>query len=213
MITIATVSVQDYQGRGAEYTAKLFDAVRRNITLPWRGVVLTDDPAIAPDGIEAKTVPAGLPGWWNKLALHKAGMLPAGEQVLYFDLDSLIVGNIDEIASYCGEFATLKDFFFPAHYQSSVMSWEAGRTNQIWDAFEKTGYPTWNRHGDQGWVESFVPRADLLQGMFPRQIASYKVSCQAGPPAEMRICCFHGLPRPHMVDTAWVRKAWNGDST
>lgn len=212
MITIAAVQTGDYCGRGGEYVRKLFDGVRRNITVPWKGVVLTDDPATVPEGIEARPVLPGITGWWNKLQMFAPWAFEPGEQVLFMDLDTVIVGSIDDIASYCGKFAILKDFYFPEHYGSCIMSWEAGTCNHIWQQWDEGGRPSFDPNGDQRWIESMMPKVDFWQSMFPGQIASYKANCQIVRPPKLRICCFHGLPRPHMVETDWVRKSWNGDN-
>ena len=64
-------------------------------------------------------------GWWNKLYLFKDGLFPKGDRILYFDLDTVITGRLDEIASYDGNFAILRDWLEPEIVNSSVMAWQA----------------------------------------------------------------------------------------
>ncbi len=211
MINIVAVQTGNYQDRGAEYVRKLFKGIERNITVPWKGVLFTDDPSTAPEGIEVRAAMPGLKGWWHKLELFAPWAFEPGEQVLFSDLDAVVIGNIDDIASYCGKFAICRDFYFPEHYGSCLMSWEAGTCNHIWETWDKNGRPDFDPHGDQRWIESMMPKVDFWQEMFPGQVVSYKAGCKAGPPSRMKICCFHGLPRPHMVDVPWVTQAWNGE--
>lgn len=59
-----------------------------------------------------------LPGWYAKLELfHMTG------PVLYFDLDTVITGDLSEIASYPHQFTMLRDFTHPEYPASGVMAW------------------------------------------------------------------------------------------
>lgn len=213
MITVAAVHAGDYLGRGTEYVANLFSAVRRHLSVPWRGVCLTDNTASVPEGIEALPLPGGMaPSWWTKLAMFSPGMFKPGERVLYLDLDSVIIGSPDDFAAYRGRLAIMSDVFHPEHYQSSIMAWEAGTLDGIWNTWDRGGRPTFDRRGDQRWIEQMAPGADRWQELLPGQMASYKRDCafQGGPPNDARLIIFHGLPRPHEVETPWVQKAWSG---
>ena len=67
--------------------------------------------------------------------------------------------------------------------------------------------------GDQGflmWALKASP-PDLLQDLYPNQIASYKVSGGLLAP-QTRICCFHGRPRPHEVTDGWPQALWVGNT-
>ena len=78
---------------GVDYTHRLYNMVRRNTTRDFTFYVLTDQVDRYPNykTIELNTDEVG---WWNKLQMYKKGMLPDGEY-LYFDLDVVIVDNID----------------------------------------------------------------------------------------------------------------------
>jgi len=211
MIAVAAVSVGNYLGQGRLYVDNLFKAVSRHLSMPWRGVCLTDDPSSLPEGIEPLAPPAMPPSWWHKLGLHQPGLFAPGERVVFLDLDTLILGSMDDIASYRGKFAIMSDVFHPEHCQSAVMCWEAGTTDHIWTIWDRGGRPSFDRRGDQAWVEQMMPGADRLQSLFPGQIVSYKADCfLRGRPDDARLCVFHGQPRIHDVDTPWVREAWNG---
>lgn len=213
-LNIVCVQAGNYVGRGAEYVNILHDMCVRNLAEGFRGkfTCFTDDQTGLHPAIIARDLPhPGLHGWFNKIALFKPGVFDADDRILYLDLDTLITGRLDEIASYDGEFAILADFFKPTHgpfsgLQSGVMSWRGGFGAHIWEAFEKAGFPAGDG-GDQEFIRAVHPHADLWQSMFPGLFVSYK-GTGGSVPEKASVCCFHGEPRPHDVTKGWVPKVW-----
>lgn len=199
MITFAAVNVQNFEGRGAEYVANLFRGIARHMPEEWRGVCLTDDPGCVPYGVEAAEVPGGLIGWWSKMALFRPGMFRSGERVVYFDLDTVIVGDLSDLASYRGRFAMLRDVA-SSPYGSGIMAFEAGACNRIWTEWEAKGRPR-DRFGDQKWIGYIEPDCDGLNHLYPGQLASFKLDVMrlGGVSDDTRAVYFHGSPRPHEV--------------
>ncbi len=206
-VTFVCVNAGNYLGRGAEYVNILFDSVMRNLPMEKRGrfVCFTDDNDGLHHGIETRALPHGLKGWFNKLWLFKRGHFEDGERLVFLDLDTVIMSNIQLLVDYRGDFAILRDFFRPDGYGSGVMAWEANTYCHIWDDYEAASFPD-IEGGDQIWIEPRVPDADRIQDLFPGLVCSYKV--ERGRMPEASICCFHGLPRPHEVDDDWVRQMW-----
>lgn len=204
----------NYLGRGAEYVNKLADMVKRNMPplSSWKFSCVTDDPAGLDAGINVIPLPGDLKGWWGKLYLFKRGLFPDGARMIFLDLDTLIVGRLDEIIGYRGQFATLRDFYHPSRVGPAVMLWEAGDyTSAIWEEWDAQGRPL-NPLGDLGVINNldqgrFASRADKLQSLYPNAFVSYKVSCNPYPPQGTKVVCFHGLPRPHEVE-GWVADVW-----
>lgn len=215
MLNIVCVNAGNYLGRGAEYVNNLFDMVARNLAEGYAGRFLcfTDDPSGLDPHIGFRELPNGLMGWWNKLYLFSPGLFEDGDRVLYFDLDTVITGRLDEIAAYSGEFAILKDFFrqqgWASHelpLQSAVMAWAAGTNTNLWTDYVDSGFPT-IPGGDQAWIASRDPKVEFWQDLFPGLFVSYKVTGGAVP-SKASVVCFHGEPRPHQVTTGWVPKVW-----
>lgn len=192
------------------YVVHLKNMVARNLEagFPGRFVCFTDRPDELPDTIETAPLPADLPGWWSKLALFREGLFPEGDRVLFLDLDTLITGPIDKLATYDGPFAILRDFYRPNGFQSSIMAWQAGEQTEIWESYERAGCPMDNPGGDQAWIELHAckGRVRLWQTLFPGMFVSYKQS--KGIPAEASVVVCHGRPRPHEVTEGWVPKVW-----
>lgn len=183
--------------------------VRQLLSVPYRLTQKRDlRPEIQDDKARTK-LPVDLVGWWNKLYLFKHGVLDG--RVLYIDLDTVIVGSLDELASYSGDFCILRDFYRPTNYGSGLMSWKAGpAVSAVWDRFVEEGLPN-VRRGDQAWIQKCLPDADFFQDLYPGQTLSYKLHCLKRPPLPgSRVICFHGKPRPHEVlDLPWM-EAWEG---
>lgn len=205
-LQIVCVQSGNYQGRGAEYVNILYDSVRRNLSNKTEGkfVCFTDNPVGLDEGIETRPLPGGLDGWWNKLWLFSPDLFPACDRIVYFDLDTLVIGGLDDLVKYDGGFAILRDYYRPNGLQSSVMLWEAGTNTNIWLDWRGQKLPG----GDQEWIEWFVTDARCLQDIFPGMFASLKVDCKPYPPAGAKVIVFHGEPRPHNCASPWVKEVW-----
>jgi uncharacterized Rossmann fold enzyme len=201
MLRIVCVNWRNYCGRGEEYVAKLHDMVRRNLPEGHEGVFEVFDDA---------RLPPGLNGWFNKLWLFSPGLWPDGDRIVYFDLDTLITGRLDELVAYDGDFAILHNLLdphvnAPGDYQSAVMLWRAGFGHHIWENYEAAGFPNVEK-GDQAWIEAQLERCDIIQRLYPGLAVSYK-GTGGRLPARASIVCFHGKPRPHEVG-GWAQEVW-----
>ncbi len=212
--TFVCVNHGNYCDRGAEYVNNLYDMVARNLSpnIKCKFVCLTDSPEGLNQNIVAMPLPDDVSGWWGKLYLFKDGLFPANERMVYFDLDTLIVNNIDDIVAYDGDFAILRDFYYPIREAPGVMMWRSGVWTEIWEVWEELGRP-FNDIGDLGWfnyIKHSMPKFDILQDLFPNKFVSYKQECTIAPPNSSAVVCFHGLPRPHEV-AGWVADVWKVD--
>jgi hypothetical protein len=184
--------------------------VRRNLADGFEGefVCFTDQADQLDKGIVVRPLPANLPGWWSKLALFRDDLFPAGDRVIFFDLDTVITGRLDELAAYAGPFAILRDFYRPSGMQSSVMLWSSGEQREIWQSYTEAGWPMRDPGGDQAWIERHACEGKIrfLQTLFPEMFVSYKQI--KGAPDRASVVVFHGKPRPHEVTTGWVPQVW-----
>lgn len=187
MLNVICVNNNDYLGRGGEYVSRLYRGVRRHLSAPHSFHVLTE-----------KDIPEGCPGWWAKLAMFQPARFKG--RCLYFDLDTVIVGDLGDLAGYCGAFAGIDDFYQPERLQSGVMAWQAGAADHVWTKWEEAGKPSFSPRGDARWIEFQMLYADRLQTIVPDQIVSFKAHCGDGIPKGARVVCFHGLPRPHALE-------------
>lgn len=178
MLNIVCINQDNYLGRGDWYVEKLRNGIEANCTVPYKFRVLTD---------------TGESGWWSKLTLFKPDTFKAGERILYFDLDTWIMGNIDFLANYNGPLAGLRNFYQLRNLASGILAFEAGKYTKIWDKWVQIGRPKLSG-GDQMFINMMIPEGARLQDLFPNKIYSYKVH---GVPKDAAVVCFHGKPRPH----------------
>ena len=117
--------------------------VSQNLNIPHRFICVTEDNEGIESGIDIIDLPKEpeLKYWWNKLFLFKKGFLPEG-RYLFFDLDVIIQDNIEEIANYKNEkVCFVEKVWVPNQIKecrnnSSLMLWETGMVEHIWDYFE-----------------------------------------------------------------------------
>lgn len=180
------------------YTHKRLRKYRSLLSLPYLLQRNRDERKHIADDRYLTRHPIDLRGWYNKLFLFKPGVLSG--KSLFMDLDTVIVGNIDEIAAYNGDFCILRGFRHNTHYGSGLIHFDPAATGHIWSNFVKQGCPVF-KLGDQEFIELMMPNADFFQDRLPGQVVSYKVHCsKRGVPSYARIVCFHGSPRPHEVN-------------
>ena len=207
MLNVVCVNQGNYLGRGKEYVEKLCDMVFRNTSKEFNFICFTDDDQSYDPMVQKRPIPKECKGWFAKLFLFSKEADLKG-RTFYFDLDTIINGNLDEYFEYKGKFAILRDFYRPDGYGSGLMAWQEGYGEHIWNAFKNLNYPE-IQGGDQSFIEKFVKDADILQDVFPGIIKSYKGDdCERWPPNGSKIICFHGTPRPHEVSGSWIDLIW-----
>lgn len=210
MSSINVVCVKVGTKYGPEYPNILYDMVSRNLDEGKEGKFwcITDDASGLHPDILVLTPPKDLTGWWSKLWMFSPGLFPEGERILYFDLDVTIVGPLDDVTEYAGDFAILKEFAGAPGWQSSIMAWRSGFAHEVWDEWNKQDRPE-VCGGDQEWVEEVLGSADYLQNLFPEAFLSYKLDCRVGfPPRGAKVVIFHGEPKPDNCGEEWVRMVW-----
>jgi hypothetical protein len=143
------------------------------------------------------------PGWWSKLNLFSPEV--TGD-FLYLDLDSIITGDLSDLASL-NRLAIMRDVLRPDGLQSSCMFLPEGDRAAVWEAF--TADPAGNMArfhsgGDQAFLESlWLPGPARIQDLLPGQLVSYKADVRklGRVPDNARAVIFHGAPRPR--DIGW----------
>lgn len=156
------------------------------------------------DGVDTIPLQQKWPGWWAKMELFAPSL--KGD-VLYMDLDTVITGDLEDIASV-DKLTLLRDFYrdgkkLKEGLGSGLMFLPETERAQVWD--EWSANPTFSMRlhsrGDQHFLERlWLNKAKRWQDVVPhQQIVSYKVHCSHGVPSNARIICMHGQPRPWAV--------------
>lgn len=188
----------------------------KNITIPHHFYCLTDM-STAMDDVYDLPLLCNYRGWWSKVELFRPDLVNA-DRIIYFDLDTIILGNIDNLITQDFDFIGLRPFN-PTRAQrkdyvaSAIMSWRNnGSFNFLSEQFN------YKKHslkftGDQDYLssalkqvgKSYVYWQNVVDGIY-----SYKRHVkQNGLQEDARVVCFHGFPRPNQVDAKWVKEAWH----
>ena len=200
----------------ATWVARLKAGVAKHLPIAHRFVCLSDV------DVPCERIPLAhdWPGWWSKIELFKLE-----GPVLFFDLDTAIVGDLTHIAStvldpLCG-FKILSDFYRPDGLGSGVMGWngiiaseDLRRWYETFAADPRKWMDICGGLGDQDFINRQTHRVTGLWqsdrlGAHAGEIVSYKVHCRDGIPANARVVCLHGKPKfGDMPANDEVRRAW-----
>jgi hypothetical protein len=201
MVTVACVQVGNYCGCGAAYVNKLRAGVLRHLPRPHRFACITDDASGLDPLIDIVPAHPGLTGWWQKLALFKPGTFQTG-RIIFFDLDTWILGDLTPLANYAGDFAMLEHLMRRNRPASGVLAWhrDAAGAQAIWEATLATGGEPRHKMGDQGFMEDTLKKRGIVPDLLQHSIGgiySWKLHCRTQMPADVAVCCFHMRPKPH----------------
>lgn len=175
-LVVACVWVKGNVPFSVQYVTNLRRNVAQYLERPYRFVCLTDR-ALPIPGVETVKVPTphySMYGWWAKRELWKPGRFEG--RVLYLDLDTLVVDRLDPIVDFpsgmalipdAGTFAGYRGRAVVKRFNSSVMVWNAGAFDALWDTW--TPDVTRRLHGDQDFIGEQLPDADRMPlEWFPR---------------------------------------------
>ena len=218
------------------YVERLYNMVKRHSTRPVRFHVFTEPNRSVPDHM-IKHVLQDWPGiagpkksWWYKMQMFEPGRVTG--RLLYFDLDTVIVDNIDWMqgldARYFWSIRDFRHLWRPSWkgMNSSVMLWDTTRFAWIWKEFQKNDVKIQARlfHGDQDFLNSVLTEHDL-KFMDENMIKSWRWQIKDGgmdmktriyrrPDAGsvllpgVKILIFHGSPKPHDVHDPVIEQNW-----
>jgi hypothetical protein len=199
-----------------DYVTKLRNMVARYMPQPYTFVCLTDMPQRCERVVFVDVREMGLQDWWAKLILFEPGWR-GRSQIIYLDLDTVIIGDLAPLKGVPDEFAILASPVrlagnqkYPCAYNSSVMTIGGGQCGFVWQRFDKHRAHLINKHkiyGDQAAIEELYPRATFLNGIMPFQFfLNYRNLTMHKPPSS--VINFGGNHKPHNCPIPWVQEAW-----
>lgn len=202
---------------GPEYVNRLFNMVERNTTLPFKFVCYTDDFAGIDSRIQAFPLPEmDLPPdrerGWRKLSLFRKDVGLEG-RVLFLDLDTVIVGNIDDYFTMDGDFIFIKHWKPSKKHgigETGVYRFEAGALDFLYFDFMnnmervKADY----RH-EQAYVGDVLSKRGIAKFWPSEWMPSFKYNCMRPfplnwfmppvKPPKAKMIVFHGVPTPEQA--------------
>jgi hypothetical protein len=218
-LTVACVLVRGHVSYTREYVTRLYSMVKRNLQRDYIFICLTDQPKLFHSSrvtpVEIPPVIPGMYAWWSKLHLfnRQVKQLQQG-RCLYLDLDSLVLRALDPVVDYAAAFALAPtpDYIKTAgkgarqivkKFNSSVMVWNGGEQNALFDDFEnRVSERLW---GDQDWIgERSTTAVAMPEEWFPRVS-----QCLEGPTRQARVVlCKKPKNTIAAATIPWVREAW-----
>lgn len=200
-----------------DYVYKLKAMVERHLSIHHSFICLTDRPQDL-EGVETvKISDPDLIGWWGKMTLFEFSYY-SDEQILYFDLDSVICDDILPLAilktdfAVCANFTRAAGIDWPCSYGSCVMSIAPGFGEEIYHGFmakKKEWMDKAGRYGDQRAIELICPDADLLQDVLPKGFFLGYRNITEKKPEGCSVVVFAGIHKPHNCEQKWIKDEWH----
>jgi hypothetical protein len=217
------------------YVERLYNMLNRHITQGIRLHVYTEAERPVPAPMIKHVLPTwGIHGpkqsWWYKMKLFDSTEYSG--PLLYFDLDVVIVNNIDWICDLpLSWFWAVRDFKYLWRHthqgiNSSIMWWDTRKFDYVWQEFQgqnlqkvieqhrgdqdyinKTISPQDIRHLDSDRVRSW--RWQCLEGgqNFKRRVHE-KIDVSTVIPQNTDIMIFHGSPKPSELQDPVILQHW-----
>ena len=162
MLAVVMASVGNYRGRGVEYATRLRSDLLKHLAVPHRVYCFTDQPASFFPRTRCKPHPTGE---FQNGRLFREGQFQE-DRILYLSTDTLILKDIDELASYEGEFAMSQDLHVIAWRNGAYHGGQIERLEEVFPGLvvPYTEYPpqsarivTFNTamHEVGGWVAEY----------------------------------------------------------
>lgn len=182
-----------------DYVYKLKEGVERNLSIPFKFLVLTNIPN-ADNSIMQYSLERDWKGTWSKIEMFKI----VGD-VLYLDLDTVLVDNIDYLiedvkmlyhsALSQAMFFMLNAFKKDEDWASGIMYWE-GDFSWLYYELTKREIASYGKWEQRYIRDKLYGRQYDIRSVGGEEIKSFKHHCKSEVPEGTKIVCFHGKPRP-----------------
>lgn len=177
------------------WVVKLYNGFKRNLTIPWRFVLWTDRLRDLPNEIKQEMIREDHPGYSCGIEPYRFGV-----PMILVGLDTVIVGNIDDLAGYTAcatKIALPRDPNRPEICCNGVALIPEGH---------QYVYRNWRGENDMQWMrkQPHVFIDDIFQG----RVVSYKGHVKKHGLGNAGIVYFHGDEKPHELDLPWIKEHW-----
>lgn len=208
---------------GSTYIVNLVSALKRHMpdTVDYRVILFTDDPSVAVDGVDVRTleVPNGL-RWNLKKMFMYSDQADLRKHILCLDLDCIVVGDMSPLVAQVLSLnqkllITCAGAYKRNKLGGSVIGFKTGSKLRrlLWDPLmgeKRSYYEDATKGSERKYLQRMLsPRqVGMWDKYLPNAVLSYKRDCQNRLPAGASVVRFHGKPRPHQVEDQWVQENW-----
>jgi hypothetical protein len=214
---------------GPEYVNNLYNMVKRNLSLSFRFICMTEVSDGLQSAVETWPLPEfEEPPWeyvkacsaWRKLALFEPGLANMTGKVLFLDLDVVIVGNIDCFFSFTNQLAIIENWYQPNRLigQASAICFEAGQPAALLENYLNDPLKVLKAYRtEQAYITGYLGLGSFKY--FPDDwCRSFKKHCLSSGfsffskpisriPDKAKIVVFHGCPNPpDAIKGQWGKK-------
>lgn len=211
---------------GPEYVNRLASMVRRNVGRPTRFLCFTDDPRGISSDIETAPLPhISLPErirWhtWRKISIWQYPLADITGDVLFLDLDLVIVGPLDPFFDFApGQYVAIENWTQRGQRvgNTSVFRFTAGRHTHIYEEFERDPIAVLRRWRiEQQYISDSIPDmafwprswcASFKHTLLPKWPLNFIMPARL--PDDTKIVAFTGTPKPHdALAGQWPVRSW-----
>ena len=179
------------------WVEKLYRGFQRNLTIPFRFVVFTDNLRSFDGGIEQERLSEPVPDYGCFTEPYRLN-----EPMILVGLDTVVTGNLDHLAAYC-----LRGDVKIALPRDPYASERACNGVALVPAGQRKVFDDWRGENDMEWIRQ-QPH-DFIDDLFPESVASYKGKIRERGLRDVRIVYFHGNPKMHeLQNVPWIAQHW-----
>ena len=149
MLKICTVYYNDQYT--PDYVGKLYDSIRRNSSIPFQSVCISDDPNVEADIVLPYNHYDKVKKHWHKLKFFSShfGYQEPGDDIIIMDIDQVITSNVDDLIGHPvhdNELVTYGIWWrSKLHTNGGFYKFKSGSLEYVWDDFiENPEY--WQMH-------------------------------------------------------------------
>lgn len=216
-----------------EHANLMANMLQRNLTIPHRILLVTDDPA----GAEMETFPlwddfknlknasgAHLPSCYRRLKLfdpetQTAMGIEKGSRIASIDLDACVIQNCDKLFTRKEKWVGwgVRGTYHQRVFNGSMWMFTAGEFVDLWKSFDPVRSPRAALQGgfmgsDQGWLSYNLARRPDCAGWSWPHVASFPREIYRLKRIDVNNCIvfFHGRNKPWQTETLriapWLRR-------
>ena len=142
MIKICTVYFEGLYT--PDYVSKLYRSLKRNTSIPFEFICLSDNPNVEADIILPYNKHSDIKLHWHKLKFFSSlfGYQKPGDEIIIMDIDQVITNNVDDLIGHPVAYNELVTYgvWWPSlmSINGGFYKFNSGNFNYIWDDFAET---------------------------------------------------------------------------
>jgi len=149
MLKICTVYYGDTYT--PDYVGKLYDGIRKNCSIPFQSICISDDPSVEADIVLPYNHYGDTKKHWHKLKFFSPyfGYQNPGDDIIIMDIDQVITGNIDDLIGHDVEENQLITYgtwwYSSLQTNGGFYKFKSGSLDYVWNDFI-AGPEYWQMH-------------------------------------------------------------------